>query len=170
MIDCTPSHRLQREERLAQDVEERRHREEEAQIMAEQERIREEAQCLQDEKEAEERAKIEQEENERLQKQVRNAAFPRILSNSLHSFKSKLYKCIYWQSCKVHFIDFPVLNIELFGCIRAMAWHLVHMLKTRWAVVLIWETWVQIWPRLFPDQCHFNIIYILLCLLIFKFE
>ncbi len=81
MIDCTPSHRLQREERLAQDVEERRHREEEAQIMAEQERIREEAQCLQDEKEAEERAKIEQEENERLQKQVRNAAFPRILSN-----------------------------------------------------------------------------------------
>lgn len=95
MTDCPPSHRLQREERLAQEVVERRHREEEAQIMAEQERIREEAQCLQDEEEAEERAKIEQEENERLQKQVRNAAFPRILSNSFHSFKSKLYKCIY---------------------------------------------------------------------------
>lgn len=52
--------------------------------MAEQERLREEAQRLQDEKEAQERAKIEQEENERLQKQVRNAGLPRILSNTLH--------------------------------------------------------------------------------------
>lgn len=87
MTDCPSSHRLQREERLVQEVEERRRREEEAQLMAEQERLREEAQRLQDEKEAQERAKIEQEENERLQKQVRNAAFPRILSNSLHSVK-----------------------------------------------------------------------------------
>lgn len=115
MTDCLLSHRLQHEERLAQEAEESRRREEEARLMAEQERLREEVQRLQDEKEAQERAKIEQEENERLQKQVRNAAsFLRILSDTLH--------CI--NTCTdCTFIDFPALNFqELLSCVRAVAW------------------------------------------------
>lgn len=63
--------RVQREERIAREAEERQRREEEARAMAEEQRRRDEEQRLQEEKEAQERAKAEQEESLRLQKQVK---------------------------------------------------------------------------------------------------
>ncbi|KAK5604978.1 hypothetical protein CRENBAI_004701 [Crenichthys baileyi] len=65
--------RVLREEAMAREAEERKHRKEEARFMAEQQRLRDEAQRAEEEIEAQRRAKAEQEENERLQRQREEA-------------------------------------------------------------------------------------------------
>ncbi|XP_047239433.1 MAP7 domain-containing protein 1-like isoform X3 [Girardinichthys multiradiatus] len=65
--------RVLREEAMAREAEERKHRKEEARFMAEQQRLRDEAQRAEEEMEAQRRAKEEQEENERLQRQREEA-------------------------------------------------------------------------------------------------